>query len=151
MSNILYVIDGYLSSKDKAEVTLELIQQLRNLDGSRKIMLVNKFGNSWGIENEVDFYQEYLNNFMVGYPPKEIVDLGRYNRPYVYHEFECGILENWMPLVGVTDHVANIYNGFIFSMQEAIKLGYSKVFRIEYDMLFDEEEFNEVLIDLNNF
>ena len=55
MSNIIYVIDGYLSSKDKAEVTLELINQLKKLDDSRKIMLINKFNNSWGIEKEVDF------------------------------------------------------------------------------------------------
>ena len=56
-----------------------------------------------------------------------------------------------MPYVGVTDHVANIYNGFIFSMEEAKKLGYSKVFRIEYDMLFDEVEFESILEDINNF
>jgi hypothetical protein len=151
MSNILYVIDGYLSSKEKADVTLELIQQLKTLDSTRKIMLINKFGNSWGIDTQVDFYREYLDGFMVGYPPEEIINSNLYNKPYVYYEVNSGILENWMPYVGVTDHVANIYNGFIFSMQEANKLGYSKVFRIEYDMLFDEKEFNEVLNDLNNF
>jgi hypothetical protein len=151
MSNILYVIDGYLSSKDKADVTLELIQQLRKLDGSRKIMLINKFGNSWGIDTQVDFYREYLDGFMVGYPPEEIINSNLYNKPYVYYEVNSGILENWMPFVGVSDHVANVYNGFIYGIQEANKEGYSKVFRIEYDMLFDEEEFNEILSDLNKF
>jgi hypothetical protein len=151
MSNILYVIDSYLSSKDKADVTLELIQQLRKLDGSRKIMLINKFGNSWGIDTQVDFYREYLDGFMVGYPPEEIINSNLYDTPYVYYEVNCGILENWMPFVGVSDHVANVYNGFIYGIQEANKEGYSKVFRIEYDMLFDEEEFNEILSDLNKF
>ena len=121
MSNILYVIDGYLSSKDKAEVTLELIQQLRKLDGSRKIMLINKFGNSWGIDTQVDFYREYLDGFMVGYPPEEIINSNLYNKPYVYYEVNSGILENWMPFVGVSDHVANVYNGFIYGIQEANK------------------------------
>jgi len=35
MSNILYVIDGYLSSEDKVTVTVELINQLRKMDPSR--------------------------------------------------------------------------------------------------------------------
>lgn len=151
MSKILYVIDGYLSSQDKVEVTKDLIYQLKKLDPSRQIMLINKFNNSWGIENEVDFYREYLGGFMVGYPPQEIIDSNEYSRPYVYYDTHAGTLENWMPYVGVSDHVANVYNGFIFSMEEAVKLGYSKVFRIEYDMLFDEEEFTEILEDINNF
>jgi hypothetical protein len=151
MSNIIYVIDGYLSSKDKAEVTLELINQLKKLDDSRKIMLINKFNNSWGIEKEVDFYREYLDGFMVGIPPQHLIDSTEYSKPYVYYATDSGVLENWMPYVGVTDHVANIYNGFIFSIKEAIKLGYSKVFRIEYDMLFNENEFIEILKDINTF
>ena len=151
MSNILYVIDGYLSSEDKVVVTMDLINQLKKLDPSRKIMLVNKFDNSWGIENEVDFYREYLDNFMVGFPPQNILDLNEYNKPYVYFDIHAGTLENWMPLVGVSDHVANVYNGFIYSMQEANKLGYSKVFRIEYDMLFDENEFLGILEDMDRF
>ena len=100
MSNILYVIDGYLSSKDKADVTLELIQQLRKFDGSRKIMLINKFGNSWGIDTQVDFYREYLDGFMVGYPPEEIINSNLYNKPYVYltdytilNAWDAGVIE----------------------------------------------------------
>jgi hypothetical protein len=151
MSNILYVIDGYLSSQDKVDVTIELIQQLRRLDPSREIMLINKFNKSWDIENLVDYYREYTDGFMVGYPPNEIINSKSYNKPYVYYENENVILENWMPLTGVTDHVANVYNGFIYSSQEAKKLGYDKVFRIEYDMLFDEQEFLDILKDINIF
>lgn len=151
MSNVLYVIDGYLSSPDKVEVTLDLIRQLKVLDPTRKIMLINKFNNSWHIENEVDYYREYLDGFMVGYPPQEIIESKAYSVPYVYFDTYAGTLENWMPFVGVSDHVANVYNGFVFSIQEAKKLGYSKVFRIEYDMLFDENEFHEILNDINNF
>lgn len=151
MSNILYVIDGYLSSEDKVTVTVELINQLRKMDPSRKIMLINKFNNSWGIETQVDYYREYLDNFMVGYPPQNILDSELYSRPYVYFDTHAGTLENWMPYIGVSDHVANVYNGFIYSIDEANKLGYSKVFRIEYDMLFDEEEFLDVLQDINEF
>jgi hypothetical protein len=151
MSKILYVIDGYLSSQNKSDVTIELIEQLRKLDPSREIMLVNKFNKSWGIENMVDYYREYTDGFMVGYPPKEILDSKSYDKPYVYFETTSVILENWMPLTGVSDHVANVYNGFIYSSREAKNVGYEKVFRVEYDMLFDESEFLEILEDLSKF
>jgi len=151
MSNILYVIDGYLTSKDKFEVTLELINQLKKLDPQRKILLINKFNNSWGIEQYVDYYCEYLDGFLVGYPPNDVLENKQYDMPYVYFEVEGKTLENWMPLEGVSDHVANVYNGFIFASKEAKKLGYEKVFRIEYDMLFDEVEFQTILDDLNKF
>lgn len=148
MSNILYVIDGYLSSEDKVEVTKDLIYQLRKLDPDRKIMLVNKFGNSWGLENHVDYYREYLDGFMVGHPPQDLIDSKIFDKPYVYFDTSAGTLENWMPYVGVSDHVANVYNGFIYASKEANSLGFSKVFRVEYDMLFDEIEFNEIKTDL---
>lgn len=151
MSSILYVIDGYLSSEDKVEVTIELINQLKKLDPNRKIMLINKFNNSWGINNMVDYYEEYLDGFLVGYPPKDILEKKEYSMPYVYFEIGSGVLENWMPLVGVSDHVANVYNGFIFASNKAKELGYDRVFRIEYDMLFDEEEFKIILNDLKVF
>lgn len=151
MSNILYVIDGYLSSQDKVDVTIELIQQLRRLDPSREIMLINKFNKSWDIENLVDYYKEYTEGFMVGYPPEEFLESKLYDKPYVYYETKEVILENWMPLVGVSDHVANVYNGFIYSIEESQKLGYEKVFRIEYDMLFDDEEFFQILSDIEVF
>lgn len=151
MSNILYVIDGYLSSEDKVGVTLELINQLKKLDPSRKIMLINKFGKSWGLENSVDYYNEYLDGFMVGYPPQEMIDSKIFDKPYVYFDIPNGTLENWMPYSGVSDHVANVYNGFIYAMSEAKKLGYGKVFRVEYDMLFDEGEFSQILDDLELF
>jgi hypothetical protein len=151
MSNILYVIDGYLSSSEKVDVTIELIEQLRKLDSNRKVMLINKFPNSWGIENLVDYYREYPDGFSVGYPPQEFIDLELYDKPYVFFETQNIILENWMPLVGVSDHVANVYNGFIYAMQEAKNIGFTKIFRIEYDMLFDDEEFKTILKDINKF
>jgi hypothetical protein len=151
MSRILYVIDGYLSSTDKVDVTIELIQQLKRLDPNRKIMLINKYPNSWGIENMVDYYREYVDGFLVGYPPQEYIDSTLYDKPYVYYETYNIILENWMPLIGVSDHVANVYNGFIYAMNEAKELGFTKVFRIEYDMLFDDEEFKRILEDINEF
>lgn len=151
MSNILYVIDGYLSSEDKVDVTIDLIRQLRKLDPNRKIMLINKFGKSWGLENDVDYYNEYVDGFMVGYPPQEMIDSNIFDKPYVYFDIQSGTLENWMPYSGVSDHVANVYNGFIYAMNEAKKLGYNKVFRVEYDMLFDENEFNQILEDLKVF
>ena len=94
MSKILYVIDGYLSSEDKIGVTLDLINQLRKLDPSREIMLINKFNNSWGLEKDVDYYKEYLDGFMVGYPPKEVLDNKSYSVPYVYFDTHVGTLEN---------------------------------------------------------
>ena len=97
MSNILYVIDGYLSSEDKVEVTKDLIDQLRKLDPNRKIMLVNKFNKSWGLENHVDYYREYLDGFMVGHPPQDLVDSKIFDKPYVYFDISDGTLENWMP------------------------------------------------------
>lgn len=151
MSSILYVIDGFLSSEDKVEVTKDLINQLKKLNPEREIMLINKFPNSWGLESMVDYYREYLDGFLVGYPPQNIIDTKQYDKPYVYWETEKFTLENWMPLEGVSDHVANVYNGFIFASKEAAKLDYDRVFRIEYDMLFDENEFETILEDLEKF
>ena len=149
MSSIIYVIDGYLSSQDKVDVTIELILQLKRLDPNRKIMLINKFNNSWGIENYVDYYQEYLEGFLVGHPPQDIIDSKLYDKPYVYFDINDGTLENWMPYVGVSDHVANVYNGFIYAAKKVKELGYDKVFRVEYDMLFDDDEFLEIKNDID--
>lgn len=149
MSSIIYVIDGYLSSQDKVDVTIELISQLKRLDPKRKVMLVNKFNNSWGIETYVDYYREYLDGFLVGYPPSDITESQFYDKPYVYFDIDGGTLENWMPYVGVSDHVANVYNGFIYAANEAKNLGYEKVFRVEYDMLFDDDEFYEIKNDID--
>ena len=128
-----------------------ILEQLKKLDPSKEILLINKYNNSWGLEKQVNYYSEYLDGFLVGYPPKEVLENEQYDKPYIYFEIEQGILENWMPLEGVSDHVANVYNSFIFSLKEAKKLNYDKVFRIEYDMLFDEEEFKLILNDLDKF
>ena len=151
MSGILYVIDGFLSSEDKVEVTKDLITQLRDMDPKREIMLINKFPNSWGLESLVDYYREYLDGFMVGYPPTDIIESKQYDKPYVYFATDNLTLENWMPYQGVSDHVANVYNGFIFASKEAYKLDYERVFRIEYDMLFHEDDIKVILKDLDNF
>ena len=74
MSNILYVINGYLSSEDKVVVTMDLINQLKKLDPSKKIMLVNKFDNiqvfsidgvniKWDLWN--DHFTEYYNEVLI--------------------------------------------------------------------------------------
>lgn len=149
MSNILYVIDAYLTSKEKYDVTIELINQLRKLDSHRKIMLINKNDDSMGIEKHVDFYREYLNGISVKSPPNHYINNG-YESPYVYFGIDFGILENWLPADGFNNHVANIYNGFIFACEEAEKQGYKKIFRVEYDMLFDESEFQSIIDDLEN-
>ena len=74
MSNILYVINGYLSSEDKVVVTMDLKNQLKKLDPSKKIMLVNKFDNiqvfsidgvniKWDLWN--DHFTEYYNEVLI--------------------------------------------------------------------------------------
>lgn len=146
MNNYLFVIDGYLSNYQRVSVCDELITQLRSSFPDKKIMLLNKFNNSFGLESKVDYYFYYGNGFMVGETPKEIIEDGRYSRPYVFFKTSAGTLENWMPDVGVTDHVANVFNGFLISSKIATLFGYEKVFRIEYDMLFDENE----IMDLKN-
>lgn len=151
MSRILYTIDAFINSNEKYEVTIDLIRQIRRLDPSRKILLINKNNNSFGIEKYVDFYEEYLNGFLVSSPPQYIVDSNEYEQPYVFFGGEFGTLENWLPTEGLNDHVANIYNGFIFASKQSKLKGYDKVFRIEYDMLFDDDEFKTILNDINEF
>lgn len=140
MENFLFVIDGFLSNYQRVSVCDELISQLRKFFPEKKILLLNKYNNSFNLETKVDYYFYYGDGFMVGEPPKEIIDDGRYSRPYVFFKIDGGTLENWMPDVGVTDHVANVFNGFLISSKIAKTFGYEKVFRIEYDMLFDENE-----------
>ncbi len=151
MSKFLFVIDGYLSNYQRVSVCDELITQLRNFFPETKILLINKFNNSFGLESKVNYYFYYGDGFMVGPPPQSIIDDRRYTRPYVYFETNAGVLENWTPHVGVSDHVANVYNGFLMSSRIAKNLGYDKVFRIEYDMLFDENELIEIKEHLKKF
>lgn len=140
MSAYIFVIDGYLSNYQRISVCDELISQLKKYFPEIKILLINKFNNSFGLESKVDYYFYYGDGFMVGHPPQDMIDDKRYNKPYVYFDTNAGTLENWMPYTGVTDHVANVYNGFIISSRVAKSLGYEKIFRIEYDMLFHEND-----------
>lgn len=149
MSSILYTIDAFLDTKQKYDVTIELIEQLRRLDPNRKILLINKNNNSFGIEKYVDYYEEFLDGFLVKSPPQHIIDNNEYEQPYVFFAGDFGTLENWLPTEGLNDHVANIYNGFVFAAKQSQLKGYDKVFRIEYDMLFDDEEFKTILNDIN--
>lgn len=151
MSNFLFVIDGYLSNYQRVSVCDELITQLKNSFPDKKILLLNKFNNSFGLESKVDYYFYYGDGFMVGPPPEEMMNDKRYCKPYVYLDTHVGVLENWMPHVGVSDHVANVYNGFIIASRIAKSLGYDKVFRIEYDMLFDEGELGTIKQHLEKF
>jgi len=125
--------------------------QLKTLYPNKKILLLNKFNNSFGLESKVDYYFHYGDGFMVGPPPEEMINDKRYCKPYVYLDTHVGVLENWMPLVGVSDHVANVYNGFLIASRIAESLGYEKVFRIEYDMLFDKNEFETIKEHIKKF
>lgn len=151
MGDFIFVIDGYLSNYQRVSVCDELITQLKKTFPNKKILLLNKFNNSFGIESRVDYYFYYGDGFMVGYPPEEIIEDKRYCKPYVYFDTSAGVLENWMPYVGVSDHVANVYNGFLLSSRIAKNLGFERVFRIEYDMLFDVEEIEKIKEHLEKF
>lgn len=151
MGDFIFVIDGYLSNYERVSVCDELIIQLKKNFPEQKILLLNKFSNSYGLESKVDYYFYYGDGFMLGQPPEEIIKDKRYCRPYVYFQVSAGTLENWMPDVGVSDHAANVYNGFVISSKIANSLGFEKVFRIEYDMLFDNNEINILKEHLKKF
>lgn len=147
----LLVIDSYLSDKDKASACLNLINQLKENFLEHEILLINKSKENFNLEKQVDYYFNYGKGFLVGYPPKELLESKKYERPYVYFKTDDFTLENWMPLTNVTDHVAGIYNTFILSCNIAKMLGYNKVFKIEYDTFFDQEEINIIKNDVENF
>jgi len=151
MSDFLFAIDGYLSNYQRVSVCDELISQLRKHFPNQKILLLNKHNNSFGLESKVDYYFYYGDGFMVGKTPNVIIEDGRYSRPYVFYKTDAGTLENWLPDVGVTDHVANVFNGFLISSNLGKMFGYERVFRIEYDMFFDDEEILELKNHLEKF
>lgn len=151
MSNFMFAIDGYLSNYQRVSACDELIKQLKKFFPDTKILLLNKYKESFGLDKSVDYYFYYSDGFMVGEPPKEIIEDGRYSRPYVFFRTSAGTLENWMPDVGVTDHVANVFNGFLISSKIANLFGHNRVFRIEYDMLYHEDEILDLKEKLNKF
>jgi hypothetical protein len=122
-----------------------MIDQIKSSNFEFKILLLNKSGQSFGLEKKVDYYYNHSESFMVGYPPQELLDSNKYSRPYVYFETPSCVLENWMPLTNVTDHVASIYNSFILSSRLSTMLGFEKFFRVEFDIDFDSDDLLEIL------
>lgn len=145
-SNLLLVVDSYISDNTRAEACSNLITQLRTYLPEYEILLINKSNNNFDLEKKVDYYFNYGKSFLVGYPPERILD-GRYEAPYVYVGTGAGTCENWLPFVGIHDHVAGIYNSFVLSANIAKTLGYNKVFKVEFDTVFDVEELLEIKND----
>ncbi len=150
MEDALLVIDSYLSKEDRFLACKELIQSLRKAFPEKKILLINKYNKSWGLTQHVDYYYG-CEGFLVGYPPEELLRSQKYERPYTYINTEPGTFENWYPLVNVSDHVADVYNSFIISSKIAEMLGFRKIFKIEYDTAFNEEDLLAIKDDVNRF
>lgn len=151
MEKILLVIDSYISNLERASYCEKLIKQLRSVFDNYKILLINKSRNNFGLENIVDYYFNMGDSFMVSAPPKELIDSSVYSVPYVYVQTSLGTFENWMPLTGVTDHVAGIYNSFVISAKFAESLGFEKVFKFEFDTEFDYEELSNIKTEIEDF
>jgi len=151
--NTLICIDAHLSDNERVNVCYNLIKQIKSTLPEYKILLLNKHINSGNLESEVDYYFYYGDSVPIGKPSEELLSSGLYNSPYVYFDMGHGIVENWLPLEGVTDHVANIYNSFILSSNIAKILGLEYVFRVEYDTEFDTNELLKMKedIDKNSF
>ena len=149
-SDLIIIIDGYLSTPERAKVCSNLIDQLKSVL-PYEIALFNKFSFSWGLDSKVNYYWNHTGGFMIGHPPQELLDKELYERPYVYVKTSIGTHENWLPLVGVQDHAANIYNSFIFASTAAENLGFKRIFRIEADTEFDLNDLESLKNDLNTF
>tara|TARA_R110002074_G_scaffold344842_1_gene515253 strand:+ start:89 stop:1189 length:1101 start_codon:yes stop_codon:yes gene_type:complete len=149
IEDTLLVIDSYISDQKRADSCLTIINQLKKEFPKNSILLVNKSNKSFNLQEKVDYYLNLSKSFLVGHPPKEILDKEKYERPYVYVGTQKGTFENWMPLVGVTDHVAGIYNSFILSSKFAKSLGFSKVFKVEYDTEFNTDELQIIKNDID--
>jgi len=146
----LIVIDSYISDLNRQNICFNLIQKIRKVFPNYEILLVNKYGYDYDLQNEVDYYFNFNKGFKVGVPPNEFIDNKDYELPYVYVNFQLGTLENWMPLTGVTDHVAGIYNSFIISTQIAKLLGYKKIFKFEYDIDFNIDELKTIKSEIEH-
>jgi hypothetical protein len=149
-SDLIIIIDGYLSTPERAKVCSNLIDQLKSVL-PYEIALFNKFSFSWGLDSKVNYYWNHTGGFMIGHPPQELLDKELYERPYVYVKTSIGTHENWLPLVGVQDHAANIYNSFIFASIAAKNLGYKRIFRIEADTEFNLNDLESLKNDLESF
>jgi len=146
----LLVIDAYLSKEERFLVCKDLIESLRNVFPEHKILLINKYKDSWDLEKAVDYYYG-CKGFLVGPPPEDILSSGKYERPYTYMTMDIGTFENWYPLVNVSDHVADVYNSFIIASNVAEMLGFQKVFKVEYDTCFNEEDLTRIKQDVDSF
>ena len=144
--NIVF-IDSYISNDKRAETCKKLIKQVREAFPEYKLGLLNKYNNSFELDALVDYYFYYGDGFMVGEPPEHLSNSGKYERGFVYHKNDLGVFENWVPLIGVTDHVASIYNSFIITSKIAKFLGFDKIFKIEYDTDFDIDELIQMKVD----
>jgi len=149
-SDLLIVIDGYLSTPERAEACFKLIDQIKSTL-PYKVALFNKFSFSWGLDSKVDYYWTHLGGFLIGEVPQEYLDKELYERPYVYVKTSIGTAENWLPLVGVQDHAAQIYNSFILASEAAKNLGFKRIFRIEADTEFDLNDLKSLIPDLESF
>jgi len=138
--NTLICIDAHLSDNERVSVCYNLIKQIKSTLTNSKILLLNKHTNSGNLESEVDYYFYYGQNVRITVPDEEILKSGAYNNPYVYFDIGHGIIENWLPLEGITDHVANIYNSFVLMSKIAKTLGFEQVIRVEYDTEFNTDE-----------
>jgi hypothetical protein len=149
-SDLIIFIDGYLSNIERAEVCSKLIDRIKSVL-PYKIALFNKFSFSWGLDSKVDYYLSYNGGFTLGLPPQEYLDKELYERPYVYVKTSIGTHENWLPLTGIQDHCANMFNSFIFTSKAAKNLGYKRVFKIEADTEFNLDDLKSLIPDLNLF
>jgi hypothetical protein len=144
----LICIDAHLSDNERVNVCYNLIKQIKSTLPKYKILLLNKHSNSGNLESEVDYYFYYGHSLQITTPNEEILNSGAYNAPYVYYDTGYGIVENWLPLEGIADHVANIYNNFLLSSNIAKTLGFDYIFRIEYDIKFDTNELLKIKNDI---
>jgi hypothetical protein len=151
MENTLLVIDSYLSNQERADSCINLIHQLKELMPNHKILVINKYKESWDLDKLVDYYYFHGSGFLLGLPPQHLLDSNVYERPYTYVDTQIGTCENWFPLVNVSDHAADVYNSFILSSRIGKALGYEKIFKVEYDTIFDKDEFNLIKKDIENF
>jgi len=142
---MLVVIDSYLSNEERRSVCRDLVQTIRS-HSNAEILIINKHPDPCDVEADHYFYMG--NSFLVGPPPQELIDSQLYEMPYTYINTTIGTCENWYPLVGVTDHVANIFNTFVVSSKIAEALGFSKILRIEYDTVLDPQDLQKMITDL---
>ena len=147
----LIFIDAYLSSLERAALCSNLISQIREYFPEYKIAILNKYPKSYELDSLVDYYFYYGDSILVGYPPQHFLDSERYELAHIYVKTSLGTYENWMPLVGVSDHVASIFNSFVLTSRFAKALNYKKVYKIEYDTILDKTDALAMKEDIINF